>query len=125
MHTQIPKSNPFLYEGTDWPWDIQQLHHLFALAQLVQVQVDAISTTPANSGTNSAVSTPARRKSIALPSLTVGYGAFTGSPPFNSDGLPPPPRASNVTSLQAQGVRTLRIAKTGVLARKGDYFRSA
>jgi hypothetical protein len=119
VHTQIPKINPYLYEGTDWPWDMQRLHHLFALAQLVQVRVDGFSALPANSGTNSALSTPTRRKSIALPSLAVSYGPFMGSPSFSSDSLASPPRISTASTSQA-GVRTLRIAKAGVLARKGD-----
>jgi hypothetical protein len=96
------------------------LHHLFALAQLVQVQVDVVANPSVSNGTNSALSTPSRRKSIVLPSLSVGYGPFIGSPPFSSEGLAPAPRILNGTTSHAQGVRTLRIAKAGILARKGD-----
>ncbi|KAF8508127.1 hypothetical protein JB92DRAFT_2733475 [Gautieria morchelliformis] len=120
VHLHIPKLNPFLYEGTDWPWDTQRLHHLFALAQLIQVQVDVGANPSVSNGTNSALSTPSRRKSIVLPSLTVGYGPFMGSPPFSSEGLASPPRILNGTTSHAQGVRTLRIARAGILARKED-----
>lgn len=120
VHMNIPKLNPYLYEGTDWPWDMPRLHHLFALAQLVQVQVDGVSALPLSNGASSTVSTPTRRKSIALPSLTVGYGPFMGSPPFSSESLASPPRILPATPSQVEGVRTLRIARAGVLARKGE-----
>lgn len=121
MHSHIPKLNPFLYEGTDWPWDTQRLHHLFALAQLVRVQVDANSISSGSNGISSTLTTP-RRKSIALPALAVGYSPFMGSPPFSSDSLVSPPRMLNPADSQAQGVRTIRIAKAGILLRKGDSF---
>ncbi|KAF8581359.1 hypothetical protein K439DRAFT_1354089 [Ramaria rubella] len=69
IHDHLPKSNPFLYEGTEWPWDTQRLHHLFALAQVVQVHVDTTSPPSPNPGTSSTLSTPTRRKSVVLPSL--------------------------------------------------------
>jgi len=118
VNSHIPKQNPYLFEGTEWPWDTQKLHQVFARAQHVQVtnnNTDAVPPSPhPGGGTISGNSTPARRKSIAMPSfsLGLGYGPFMSSQAFPLD-LPPvrPPRP--------EGTRILRIAKTGILGRKG------
>ncbi|KIJ45139.1 hypothetical protein M422DRAFT_251332 [Sphaerobolus stellatus SS14] len=113
VESYIPPKNPYLFEGTDWPWDTQQLHQLFALAQQVQVNYDAVppSVYPGGSPVMAGGGTP-RRKSVAMPSfsLGLGYGPFLGSPGFSLD-IPLPKREST---------RILRIAKAGVLLRKDD-----
>lgn len=113
----VPNTNPYLYEGTDWPWDTQHLHQLFARAQQVQVNADLFSSSVSVPG--SGTSTPSRRKSIAMPSFAMGYGPFVGTQSFTTFEFSTPQRPM---AGRADGIRMIRIAKAGVLSRKGERF---
>ncbi|KAF8523156.1 hypothetical protein BU17DRAFT_44111 [Hysterangium stoloniferum] len=85
--THIPKSNPFLYEGTDWPWDTQRLHHLFALARILYVHPDTSGPVTPITGPPSGLATPGRRKSIVMSPAFLGYGNFMALKIVKAGGL--------------------------------------
>lgn len=114
----IPLYSPYLFEGTDWPWDILSLHTTFALARVFYVSFEPPS--PTSPVAPVLPLTPGRRKSVALSvPLPVNLGPFMGS----SSPLPmevlPAPRASMVITTAKHGAKAFKIAKVGTLLRKG------
>ncbi|KAF8167944.1 hypothetical protein B0H34DRAFT_683719 [Crassisporium funariophilum] len=45
VETYIPLENPFTFEGTDGPWDEQDLHQAFVEANIIEINVPAMNRT--------------------------------------------------------------------------------
>ncbi|GJJ08748.1 hypothetical protein Clacol_002967 [Clathrus columnatus] len=120
INTVVPPYSPYLFEGTDWPWDMPGLHRIFALARVFYVSFDPPSPTTPVTLNAPILTSPGRRKSVAVP-LPVNLGPFMGSatPPLPIEILPAP-RASMVITTSKHGAKALKIAKVGTLLRKDD-----